>query len=64
MSEGLEGRYRVEKIDDPNGKHTQCRYFVLDPLHDETARMALAEYARVTPDRVLARDLWDWLETV
>lgn len=43
---GLEPRYRVEKINDPTGKHDACRYFVLDPQHDPMARVALLVYER------------------
>lgn len=59
---GLEVRYNVEKINDPNGKHDNCRYFVLDPQHDETAREALRWYAARTPHDALRRDLHDWVD--
>lgn len=48
---GLEARYRVEKISDPTGKHSDCRYFVLDPQHDPIARTALGLYAHVAAIR-------------
>lgn len=61
---GLEARYRVEKINDPNGKHTQCRYFVLDPQHDPTALATLHLYAVRTPNSALARDLLEWIDAI
>lgn len=42
---GLYGKYRVERREDPTGKHDACSYFVLDLHHDEHARNALASYA-------------------
>lgn len=65
MSEGLERRYDVKKVNDPDGKHDDCRYFVLDPLHDLLARKALATYrfeARMAGFDALSNDLRDWLE--
>ena len=38
-------KYRVEKINDPSGKHKKCWFFVLDPVHDQHARAALYFYA-------------------
>lgn len=61
---GLEGRYEVRKVDDPTGKHDQCRYFVLDPQHDPLAAAALRYYAQRTPHRALSRDLHDWLDNL
>lgn len=61
---GLEARYFVQKIDDPSGKHDQCRYFVLDPQHDPIARDALSLYssrARRAGFIPLADDLDAWL---
>lgn len=64
---GLEARYHVQKINDPNGKHDECRYFVLDPAHDLIARQALAFYrnhaARLGYD-ALANDLTAWLDAL
>lgn len=61
---GLEARYEVRKINDPAGKHDECRYFVLDPQHDPIARKALRAYAgearRVGLD-ALADDLGAWI---
>lgn len=67
MSEntGLEARYDVEKINDPEGKHADCRYFVLDPAHDKAAAFALRAYAvhqKHKGNPVLATDLFKWLE--
>lgn len=64
MAERLEHRYEVRKVNDPTGKHDACRYFVLDPAHDQLARQALAEYARlarVAGHHGLADDLEEWL---
>lgn len=61
---GLYGKYRVERIGDPNGKHADCRYFVLDPQHDPIAREALARYSYLANARgfwLLSRDLNAWL---
>lgn len=61
---GLEARYHVQKINDPNGKHDRCCYFVLDPQHDPIARTALARYAQVAREigyASLADDLTAWL---
>lgn len=63
---GLESRYFVKKIEDPEGKHDDCRYFVLDPQHDENAWDALEQYAwnvrESNPE--LSADLYDWLYDV
>lgn len=52
-------KYRVERMNDPEGKHAGCWYFVLDPHHDPHAVVALRQYAAAVraekPD--LARDL-------
>jgi hypothetical protein len=57
---GLYGKYRVERVYDPNGKHTRCFYFVLDVQHDKFARLALAVYAAACAEEypVLAVDLF------
>ncbi|HDZ14858.1 MAG TPA: hypothetical protein ENH60_08175 [Pricia sp.] len=56
---GLYGKYRVEKISDPTGKHNDCFFFVLDITHDLLARTALATYAILCKevDEQLADDL-------
>lgn len=61
---GLQHRYDVRKVNDPEGKHDHCRYFVLDPQHDPIARVALrtyAEEARRDGYVELADDLLDWV---
>lgn len=64
---GLEARYRVEKINDPSGKHDDCRYFVLDPKHDPLAIEALTFYAGLARGAgllELARGLAEWIDHV
>jgi hypothetical protein len=60
---GLIAKYRVERLNDATGKHDDCRYFVLDPLHDPIARVALAAYASAALDThpFLTADLRRWL---
>ena len=61
---GLYGKYYVERLNDPTGKHDNCRYFTLDPVHDPIARYALAHYAeKAMKDGYtdLADDLYEWL---
>lgn len=63
---GLEGRYRVEKINDPTSKHDDCRYFVLDPQHDSIAEGVLRVYAGIARSEgfaALADDLEAWVGT-
>jgi hypothetical protein len=54
---GLYRKYNVSRVDrDPDGKHKDCFYFVLDPAHDPIAREALTLYAnRCEP--ILSADL-------
>ena len=47
---GIIGKYRVERVSDPEGKHSDCWYFVLDPQHDPIAREALLTYATEARD--------------
>ena len=64
---GLEPRYHVEKINDPTGKHDECRFFVLDPQHDPIALAAIARYAQVARAEgygALADDLTEWVQTL
>lgn len=62
--EQLDDKYRVHRNDgDPTGKHEHCRYFVLDPEHDEHARTAIRAYADTCSNRELAVDLQRWLAT-
>ena len=42
---GIIHKFDVKKVNDPEGKHDDCWYFVLDPQHDPHARIALAAYA-------------------
>lgn len=61
---GLERRYHVERLNDTEGKHADCRYFVLDPQHDPIAREALTAYAKgalASGYTTLAEDLIAWL---
>jgi len=56
---GLYGKYRVERVSDPTGKHDNCWYFVLDPEHDPYALVALRAYADACREEypTLAHDL-------
>ena len=61
---GLSGKFIVHRTDgDPKGKHEYCRYFVLDPDHDEHARTALLAYAEATKNHRLATQLRAWAQT-
>ena len=42
---GIYRKYNVERLHDPNGKHSKCFYFVLDTIHDEFSVPALRAYA-------------------
>ena len=66
-NKGLYGKFRVSRVDgDPTGKHAECGYFVLDPMHDRAALLALEVYADATATTrpMLAADLWGWLEAI
>lgn len=56
---GLYQKYQVWRVNDLNGKHARCSYFVLDPHHDRHAAAALKAYADSceTEYPVLADDL-------
>jgi hypothetical protein len=41
---GLYSKYMVERINDPDGKHNDCDFFVLDLTHDPIARFAMNFY--------------------
>jgi len=58
---GLYPKYSVIKIDDPDGKHDDCWYFVLDPKHDKYALPALMAYQRACAEEypLLSEDLAD-----
>lgn len=43
---GLYQKYRVQRIIDPEHKHSGCFYFVLDTKHDKYAVPALKAYAK------------------
>ena len=61
---GIIGKYRVERVSDPTGKHNDCRVFVLDPRHDPLAGpvlFAYADAARAAGYEALATDLLNWL---
>lgn len=64
---GLYSKYEVKRIADAEGKHEECRYFVLDPQHDKIARKALKEYAyeaRQIGYFALANDLDLWVHQI
>lgn len=64
-SVGVIKKYDVRRVNDPEGKHAECRYFVLDPRHDPLARDALVVYAHaaeVSGYGSLAEDLRGWLD--
>ena len=42
---GIIHKFDVKKVNDPEGKHDNCWFFVLDPQHDPHARVALGTYA-------------------
>lgn len=56
---GIYGKYSVERTHDPNGKHENCNYFVLDLIHDSYGRSALYTYANLCEQEfpLLARDI-------
>jgi hypothetical protein len=56
---GLYRKYDVKRRDDPEGKHDECRFFVLDLEHDRYAEAALRAYADACEAEYpeLARDL-------
>lgn len=62
--QGLLHKYDARRVSDPEGKHDDCRYFVLDPQHDPIAREALRFYARRAGSEgyhALASDLVEWV---
>lgn len=42
---GLYQKYEVKRLNDPEDKHLDCEYFVLDLEHDKFSRAALIAYA-------------------
>jgi len=59
---GLYGKYEVKRLNDDKGKHDDCGYFVLDPIHDRFAIHALMAYATACREEYpqLADDLYEW----
>lgn len=60
---GLIEKYHVQRANDPLGKHSDCRFFVLDPRHDPLAIDALLAYAQAASRagyHALAHDLREW----
>jgi hypothetical protein len=45
LQDGLHQKYYVIKMDDPEGTHQECPFFVLDIKHDRSARFAMLAYA-------------------
>lgn len=43
-------KYEVRRLNDPNGKHVDCEYFVLDIMHDDHVPAALRAYAKSCAD--------------
>lgn len=67
LRRGLYNRYEVTRLNDPDDKHADCRYFVLDPKHDPIARDVLALYAdrtRRDGNEALAKSLYDWHDQI
>jgi len=57
---GLYNKYEIQK----NGIPVVGRYFVLKPDTDLAAAVALLAYAFATPNKVLAKDLLEWLQEI
>ena len=59
---GIYKKYNVERLNDPEGKHKACAFFVLDLDHDPYAIPALKAYAEACKDEYpeLAKDL-EWV---
>lgn len=55
---GLYDKYTV--FDNATGEEKEG-VFVLCPLKDQVAREAMRLYAKLTPNKVLAEDLLNWL---
>jgi hypothetical protein len=56
---GIYEKYRVERLNDPTGKHKGCNFFVLDLVHDKFAIPALKAYAKACKKEFpqLAKDI-------
>lgn len=63
---GLYRKYEVTRLNDPDGTHANCEYYVLDLAHDKFAVDALEAYAAACRDEfpALSRDLYAKLKTV
>lgn len=63
--EGLVIKYNVTRLNDVEGKHISCEYFVLDITHDPRARKAARFYASLVEQEEpqLAQDLYDLIFT-
>lgn len=64
---GLYQKYEVTRLNDPEGKHDECRYLVLDPQHDLLAYYALGAYAYQASLHgypALSEDIQKWLDSV
>lgn len=49
--DALHAKYEVTRKDDAEGKHRECWFFVLDPLHDRVAFFAMLRYAELSIQR-------------
>lgn len=58
-SQGIYRKYQVTRLNDPNGKHDICEFFVLDLRHDRHAVPALRTYAKSCSKKFpqLAKDI-------
>lgn len=63
---GLYGKYKVERLSDPDGKHEDCYYFILDTVHDKHSLAALEAYAGSCMNEypLLAMDLMQLVEAM
>lgn len=62
---GLYRKFEVKRLDgssEPGGKHENCKYFVLDTVHDKFTIPALSAYAEACKDEfpLLSISLLDW----
>lgn len=60
---GLYSKYQVRRRMDPDRKHIDCQFFVLDPGHDDAAQVALIAYADAVEATKpqLAQELRRWM---
>jgi len=61
---GVYRKYEVKRLNDMEGKHDHCQFFVLDLDHDEYAVPALKAYAKACADKypALSNGLTEWVE--